>query len=737
MSRARFELALERLRGGDWERFESFASEFLVSEFNSLRTTASPSGDRGRDSYLFRPKDDVTTLLQYSVTKFWDRKVKDTLVRITEEFSNARVLIYVTCQSIGAEADDLKGLAQKKYKLHLDVRDRSWFLDRQFSNTHREIAAENLAREIVDPLLEHRGINQGRAPALSETEQKAAFLYLGLQWEDDDRDKGLTKTTFDALVRSVLRNTSATTRMSSSELFAQVRRLLPTHSSEQVDTRTRSALNRLTKRYIRHHTKEDEYCLTHEEVKRVNEQLVLVEMEDGRLDDTVIDVTSKYLVDSDALQGLSKMTIQPSDVATRVRRVLDQFLLNSGEAFAIAVMEGSYRQLGFNDLNNLVLNDLEKHPAPKKDLTAAVIAAIADIVQEILVNPGEATQKYLRRLADSYTLFAFLQSTPDVQAAVAKMFSHGKIWLDTNIILPLFVEEDLESEQRRFTNMIKLARKAGLKLLLTNGILEEIEGHFKRSSACASCVIDRWVGQIPFLYSKYIESGRSPSQFDKWTENFLGNSRPRDDLRDYLQQEHEVQILDLAELAQKAPAELRDAVTEIWYKRREGRISSAGRDVDTNRLRLLVEHDVENYVGIIERRKHEAPSMFGYSSWLLTLDRTAFRVHNELKTWLTSKVPDSPILSADFLINYLAFGPNRMAVPKEREFTLPVALGLGAMTNLPEELLLLASRIREEAAGIPDRVIRRKIRDGIDKAKRRLGRTALRGHESLEHELLG
>lgn len=60
MNRKLFELALERLRPSDWEHFEELSSAFLASDFPSLRTMASPSGDGGRDSELFSPIGDST-----------------------------------------------------------------------------------------------------------------------------------------------------------------------------------------------------------------------------------------------------------------------------------------------------------------------------------------------------------------------------------------------------------------------------------------------------------------------------------------------------------------------------------------------------------------------------------------------------------------------------------------------------------------------------------------------------
>ena len=84
MTEKRLQLALERLTFGDWERFERFASEFLAIEMPDLRTVAGPSGDGGRDAELFSPADDPTQVIQYSVSKGWEQKIKGTASRISE-----------------------------------------------------------------------------------------------------------------------------------------------------------------------------------------------------------------------------------------------------------------------------------------------------------------------------------------------------------------------------------------------------------------------------------------------------------------------------------------------------------------------------------------------------------------------------------------------------------------------------------------------------------------------------
>jgi len=247
----RFLLALERLPSEDWAKFEHLASTFLAVEYGALRTVASQSGDRGRDAYLFVPEDDPAVKLQYSVAADWRAKILATAKTLNEHFPETKILVYVTNQPIGASGDALRDEVRKTYKLFLNVLDRSWFVERVNSSAEREVAAEDLAREVVDPLLRERGLSGAQPAALDSLEQQAAFVYLGLQFEDDSREKGLTKVAFEALVRAALRETDSERRMTRADVQEAVRKMLTGARSEEVDPLTDAALRRLTKSQIR------------------------------------------------------------------------------------------------------------------------------------------------------------------------------------------------------------------------------------------------------------------------------------------------------------------------------------------------------------------------------------------------------------------------------------------------------------------------------------------------------
>lgn len=184
MASRRYELALDLIKPGDWRRFEQFGQLVLAGEFAGFRPTAAAAGDRGRDGELYSGPD-PTVMFQLSVASDWRRKIRATAQRIGDEFPNAKVLVYVTNQRIGAASDDIRLEVHQDRGLFLDVRDRDWLLGRVAVGGVAETAAEQLAADIVDPHLAD-GATRRHATVLTDLESRAALTYLEMRWTDDN-----------------------------------------------------------------------------------------------------------------------------------------------------------------------------------------------------------------------------------------------------------------------------------------------------------------------------------------------------------------------------------------------------------------------------------------------------------------------------------------------------------------------------------------------------------------------
>jgi len=709
-----FRLALDRILPSEWEAFEDLASAFLIPEFPQLRTMAHPSGDGGRDSELFQPEGKPFVAFQYSVQKDWKSKIRQTAKRLTAEFPTVRIMIYMTNQQIGGQADELKGelLASG---LSLDVRDRNWFLERASLDGIREQAADRIIEKIAKPYLTGEEVISKPSSPLTSNEARAALLYLGLQWQDDITEKGLTKLSFDALVRAALRHTHTENRMSRNKIHETIHASLPSSQNDSLSVHIDSALTRLTKRYIRHWQKEDEFCLTHEERQRILARLAEKENDEYKFQQEIASHCENYLQDIEVSTARDL-----DDLCVRIPRVIERLLLRRGEAFVAAVISGNLDRIGFEHLTDIIVDDLTRYPSAGS-ISHQLPKLVANSVRSILANPCESTQSYLRRLANSYTLFSFLNETPDVQSATRKLFSHGTIWLDTTVLLPLFAEQ-LEPNDglRKFSRLFKTCRAAGMDLHVTPGVIDEINGHMAIALTCSHYSPISWRGRIPYLYYQYLHTGQQSSEFSKWLNLFRGDERPEDDIAQFLSEEFGITKRGLLDEAEKVDQSFRFAAERLWSAEHTQRRRNNQLIDDTTRQQLI-KHDIETYLGVIHLRQSEQVNELGYKHWLLTLDKIAWMIRNRLRAEFNSMTPPSPLLSLDFLVNNLAFGPERRNLTRAQEQALPIVLDIEMSESMPEDILQIADKVRKENEGLPEYVIRRNVRDAIDKARRRRG----------------
>ena len=391
--------------------------------------------------------------------------------------------------------------------------------------------------------------------------------------------RALPGLSYEALVRAALRDTSSSSRIPRQEVYDKIASVLPTHDRAVVKQHVDSALARMTKRTLRHWVRPDEFCLTFEEHERLKGRLAELELRDRDFNDrtqaALVIVAKSLGIDiNDTLEELG----------TRVKIILDNFILDSGEAFASAVVSGNLRRLDMQSLRTTVISDI--NTAGDVGLRGRCVDLLTKTLEQIIYTHDPVTQSYLRQSADAYTLMAFLRAVPDVQRVVSKLFSTGWIWLDTSIILPAMAETLLDQDHQRFCSLLRIARSAGLQLRVTPGVVEEVERHFNRSLVCLRSR-EPWEGRVPFMLSVYAASGQPLSDFPHWVEHFAGNARPEQDIADYLDEVFGVAVETLEEDANGADASLRGAVQEVWHAAHERR---RRQEVDPITMGRLIAH---------------------------------------------------------------------------------------------------------------------------------------------------
>lgn len=703
ISQSRFEYALSLLRPSDWERFERVSSTFLASDWKDIRTMAASSGDGGRDSELFAPEGTPSVAIQYSVRKDWDAKIRETVRRLNVTFPDVSTLVFTSNQVIGAAADAVRKYAREN-GVFLDIRDRSWFVERVNSDAGRVSAATELARVVVDPLLEVKNVARRSGEALSQQEARTALVFLEMQLSDEKRGKGLTRSVFESLVKGVLCETTSESRMPRAGVHAAITKMLPKHPPVQLTPYIDSALLRLSKAAIRHWPGDDTFCISYQEAQNQSTLAARIQILNDEFDEDALEIASSIGVLNEARRD---------EFLEIVRTAIGKYFLKKGEEFASAIAGDSEIALNEIDIREIIVP-----LAPKDNLIQGQnnVSVLMRVVNSLFSDSSVAIRDHLRLLSDSYTLFAFLEETPDVQKATRKLFGQADIWLDTSVLLPVFAEVALPETMRPFTAAFKQARKASISVYVTQGIVEEIERHLNVCIAFARSTTP-WKGRVPYVIAQYLLAGGKVSSFSSWVEQFVGQLNPEQDIADYLREEFAVEVRQGGDDASLDKGVVYE-VEEYWRKVQDRRRNS-GDQFNMNANRLAA-HDAENYLLVLRQRKKDSGrSPLGFTSWWLTMDHAAWKIPEKIDPDIWREIKHSPLMSIDFLLKYLAFGPNRERVDPA---DLPYAqIFTTTLMEVPADLLDVAEEVRTQCGSLPERIIQRRIRDAMDMERAKAG----------------
>lgn len=567
---------------------------------------------------------------------------------------------------------------------------------------NREGAAEALAQKFVDPLLPSREVDRSLVMGLDSDDAKVALLFLEMQVRDTARSLGLTKASYDTLTLAALRDTNTAKRMSRDEIYTRVQCFLPSHPPAQIRMKIDASLKRLAQKAIRYRKDKDEFHLLDSEISRVSSSI-------ARIDALRRDFEADLLSVLGSTQGLT--ISKPQLFVEKARKVLEVYFLRKGDDFARAAVASEVHKVDETTLKDVALSIVNNNIGVTGRPSVEIILSV---INTLISTASEATSAYLRLLLESYTLFAFLAATPDVQKATRSMFGNGEIWLDTSILLPLLSETAMPEDERPFTEMFKQVSNAGLKLYVTQGVLQEVERHINRSKAY--CHSLNWTGSVPFLYSVYAITGGNQAGFAQWLENFVGEHDPVQDIADYLAHDHHI-ILESAAKHERVPPHLADAIRQAWQ---DVHIERRGH-TDMHQLLRLASHDAETYLHVLSSRidqRGKAP--LGYTHWWLTLDSKARGIMDRVDVSLRPDISIGPVLSIDYLIRYLAFGPSRDRVDVTGA-ALAKVYSEALIEPIPNELMALVTELRAQHVDLSENIMQRRIRDTLNYERSRVG----------------
>jgi hypothetical protein len=235
--------------------------------------------------------------------------------------------------------------------------------------------------------------------------------------------------------------------------------------------------------------------------------------------------------------------------------------------------------------------------------------------------------------------------------------------------------------------------------------------------------METWTGRVPYVFARYTLAGLPASAFGSWAEQFRGTHQPVQDIADYFRDSYGIEVLKPTGATALDP-EIVTTIREYWKVLHDKRRAAGGTfSMNANRL---AEHDAENSISVIAERQLQAgKSPLGYTSWWLTLDSAARNMLANLDPGVAKTIGHSSVISIDFLLQYLAFGPNRDLL--ELSPGRHTYLFAGPVLEIPRNLLEVAQAARSENVGLPERIVQRRIRDAMDRERLKVASVQMAG----------
>jgi len=609
--------------------------------------------------------------------------------------------------------------------ISLDLRDREYLLACANSSADNSRLCEQFARTYADPVVARESIENDTALLLDDAEERTALVYLELMLQDKYSEMALTKFSFEALVIFSLRNSTVKSLFTKDQIVSQIVKTFPCQNRERVDSLVISALDQLTNKGVVKLTPGSaSYCLNAQEKILLDDASVRFALEKIHLREEIATIVRRigrtegidYEYDSDAL-------------ASDIILILNYYFGIQGQHTAKGLLSNQEYRRPFSTTEELTEKAVQVQKKALNGLRTLSSEQYFDIVplaiEQVINSPTAITRNYFRRCADGYMITFFLQENPDVQKVVSKLIHAGRMIVDTSYLIPCFAEISLNKSEQRHTSLLKAANEFGMKLIITQDILNELLSHLRRvrhvhsqSSSASDAQFDSSVNSnfdlaLLRAFKRAKLEGRINS-LEEYLHNFVGDDDPRVDMIESVKALYGIDFLGLSDEYQKLDNSLIEKVVSIWKKARTRR-----HDLDEQTFDLLIRHDVKAYMPVQNMRGSERTEhSYGYGTWWLTLDRTAFKIHKQIQDVAGDAItPVTSCMGPDFLLRYLSVVPQPKDKAKYFAETLPLTVDLAGMGLIPSEFCEQIHKALKSHENLAPFVQRRQVRNLLNRAR--------------------
>lgn len=689
-----FKYALNQINDGFV--FENFALRFLPLILGYEFMPVGGVKDKGIDglNYIYSRAGFEKNIFQLSTETNTEGKIENSLQKLIDNEIPFDSFVYVTNRAVNNK-DTIIDKFVDKFKKPIRIFDQGWFV----THANHSDATINCYYTFIDSYL-HEFNKPGKSYVVSNLAGKSElFVFLRQQLEHHRDDLKIDDLLADTLILFGLEGTDPDKDIlkTKEELIVSIKEFVkfdPRILSETIDRRLKALSTK--PRRIKFHSAKQGYCLPYEtRVEIQNRNLA-----DAQLLETFYEQTSEIIK-----KYLKEESVSVRDITKLIDEVIHSIFYQQGLEFSNYILHGKSQQVIEKDLQdviNSVVDNSSVVDKNKEKVKTAMLMAIRDIVY----NGTIEQKKYFKSLSNTYMMMFLLQWNPQIATYFETMASKLVIYVCTSILVPALSEYYLTNENKRHWNLLKGASQAGIRLYISDAIIDELKHHFymlrnkyetffrnNEQVYLNSEAETMYIDEIMLRAYFYAKSQGKVFNFEDFLSNFVDPDLKtvKDDLISYLKGEFGIVYFNDESLKIKISEEEQVKLTNRLVE---------------NKSQKKAETDSKIILSIYKLREKNnetaTSGIFGYKTWWLSKDSTTFKAVTDV---FGDQYPVSCYIRPDFLYNYITLAPKKHEVDEMYKEVFPSLLGVNLSFHLPSEVTdFVQERIVEHGTKHPARL---------------------------------
>lgn len=671
-------VALQEADGNNFERFcQSFLAAIEGADFIPLGGVQDGGADGFGETPIFESTVRPEHFYQFTIQENFRTKIKGTIARLREFGRTPRALTYMTSKEVShidKEEDDLSD----ELGVRIRIRDQKYIVV-HINSTHGAQAAFDSNLKHYLTRYKNPGVT-GIVPRSETITDPSVYVFLEQEVSNRLGNTDLIKTVTDSLILWALSDTDPDLNkfMTRIEILQKILQTVPWAKqfiSAQLDGRLIALSSKQNSggREIGWHRKEGLYCLPFETRKIVTQE-------------NANDVSLKIEVINELRELASTscdLSAELINSACKIAiRTVEIFFEKEGLKFSY-FLSGNELEFSSNTVSDRIEEALHEFKT-KQENYQSLRELVTKLLRNIFYYSTEKQREYLYHLSRTYVLFFTLQADPRIIEYFQGMTSGFHLYVGSDILIRALTERYLKEEDQQTRNMLRLAHACGVKLLLSEPILDEVFHHIQGSNyefvnhmaEVEPYITMSYARHSPKILIRTYFYAKEKGQTSGW-KAFLGQfltyeslwdkegKTGKDELRVYLTSQFSL------EYQSKADLETVVQISEVQAFAQH--LIESGEKKEKFNLAYNDALMVHAVYGLRRVNRETSKTMeYGYQTWWLTQE-------TRIQRYTVGLVMDHGmkyIMRPEFLLNYFALSPTKADVLASYRSVFPTSIGL-------------------------------------------------------------